>query len=49
MTEDDTAGWHHQLDAYEFEHVPRVSDGQGRLECCSLWDRKELNMTEKLN
>ena len=24
-------------------------DGQGSLACCSLWDRKELDMTEKLN
>ena len=23
------AGWHHQLDAHEFEQVPGVGDGRG--------------------
>ena len=35
-TEDEMVGWHHQLDGHEFEQAPGVSDGQGRLECCSL-------------
>ena len=26
MTEDDMVGWHHQLDPYEFEQVPRIGD-----------------------
>ena len=42
-------GWHHQLDEHEFEQAPGVGDGQGSLESCSLWGRKELNMTEGMN
>ena len=26
-----------------------VADGQGSLACCSLWDGKESDMTERLN
>ena len=25
------AGWHHQINAYEFEQAPGVGDGQGSL------------------
>ena len=32
-TEDEMAGWHHQLDGHEFEWAPGVGDGQGGLEC----------------
>ena len=28
---------------------PEVGDGQGSLECCSPWGRKESDMTERLN
>ena len=49
MTEDEMAGWHHQLDGSEFEWTPEVEDGQGGLGCCNLWGRKELDMTEWLN
>ena len=35
MTEDEMAGWHHQLDAHEFECTPGVGDGQEGLACCS--------------
>ena len=49
MTEDEMVGWHHPLDGHEFEQVPGVGDGQGRLECSSPWGRKELDMTERLN
>ena len=34
MTEDEMAGWNHQLDGHEFESTPGVSDGQGGLVCC---------------
>ena len=27
----------------------KVDDGQGSLECCSPWGRKESDMTEQLN
>ena len=40
-TEDEMAGWHHQLDRREFESTPGVGDGQGGLACCSSWGRKE--------
>ena len=49
MTEDEMVGWHHRFDGHEFEQTPGVGDGQGSLACCSLWGRKELDMTEWLN
>ena len=48
MTEDEMVGWHHQLDAHEFEKALGVSDRQGSLACCSPWCRKELDTTEQL-
>ena len=48
-TEDEMAGWHHQLDGREFEWTPGVGDGQGGLTCCDSWGRKELDTTEQLN
>ena len=48
-TEDEIIGWHHQLDAYEFEQALEVGDGQRRLACCSPWGRKESDTTERLN
>ena len=49
MTEDDMVEWHHRLNRHEFEKTPGVGDGQGRLACCSPWDHKELDTTERLN
>ena len=49
MTEDEMVGWHHRLDAYEFEQALGVGDGQGRLMCCTPWGRKESDITEQLN
>ena len=34
-------GWHHRLDGHEFEQALGDSDGQGSLECCSVWGHKE--------
>ena len=34
-TEDEVAGWHHQLSEHEFEQAPWDSEGQGSLACCS--------------
>ena len=48
MTEDEMAGWHHQLDAHEFCWTPGVGDGQGGLACCDSWGRKESDTTERL-
>ena len=42
-------GWHHQLDAHEFEQAPGVGDGQGSLACCSPRGHKESDTTELLN
>ena len=39
-TEDEMVGWHHRLNGHEFEQSPGDSDGQGSLECCSLWDHR---------
>ena len=49
MTEDEMAGWHHQVNGHEFEQALGVGDGQGGLACCSPWGRKELDTTEQLN
>ena len=48
-TEDEMAGWHHQLDAHESEWTLGVGDGQGGLVCCDSWGRKELDTIEWLN
>ena len=49
MTEDEMIGWHHRLNGHGFGWTLRVGDGQGGLECCSSWGRKESDMTERLN
>ena len=48
-TENETVRWHHQFNGHESEQTPGNSEGQGSLECCSLWGHKELDMTELLN
>ena len=48
-TQDEMAGWHHRLDAHEFESTPGVGDGQGGLVCCDSWGLKESDTTERLN
>ena len=47
-TEDEMAGWHHQLNAHEFEWTPGVGDGQGWVGCCDSWGCKESDTTERL-
>ena len=49
MSEDEIAGWHHQLDGHEFGQTLGVGDGQGALECCSSLGNIESEMTERLN
>ena len=49
MTEDEMAGWHHQLNGHEFGWTPGVGDEQGGLVCCSSWGHKESDMIEGLN
>ena len=43
MTEDEMAGWHHQLNSHEFEQT--LGDSEG-LTCCSPEGSKESDMTE---
>ena len=49
MTEDEMAGWHHQLDGHEFVQALEDGEGQGSLVCCSPRGCKELDTTERLN
>ena len=50
MIEDEmVVGWHHRLNAHEFEQVPGDGEGQGSLACYSPWGCKESDMTEQLN
>ena len=48
-TEDEMVGWHHRFNGHEFDQTPWDSEGQGSLMCCSPWDHKGLDMTERLN
>ena len=34
-TEDEMAGWYHQLNGHEFEQTLGDGEGQGNLVCCS--------------
>ena len=49
MSEDEIAGWYQQCSGHEFGQTSGDSEGQGGLVCCSLWGRKELDTTGKLN
>ena len=42
MTEDEMVGWHHRLNAHEFEQAPGAGEGQGG-PACELDTTKELN------
>ena len=46
MTEDEMAGWHHQLNGHETEQILGDGEGQGSLACCSPWGQKESDMTQ---
>ena len=48
-TADEVVGWHHQLNAHEFEQPLGVGGGQGSLACCSPYGYKESDTTEQLN
>ena len=48
-TEDDIAGWQHQLNGRGFGWILGVGDGQAGLACCDSWGRKESDTTERLN
>ena len=49
MTEDEMVGWHHRLNAHEFEQALGDGEEQESLACCSPWAHKELDTTERLN
>ena len=49
MTEDEMVGWHHWLSGHELQQAPGDGEGQRRLACCSPWDGKVLDSTERLN
>ena len=42
-------GRHHRLNGHEFEQALGDGERQGSLACCSPWDRKESDTTERLN
>ena len=46
-TEDEMAGWHHQLDGREFELIPGVGDGQGGLLLLRDFSRVRLCATHR--
>ena len=48
-TEDEIVGWHHRLDAHEFEQALGDGEGWGGLACCSPWGCKESDTNEWLN
>ena len=47
MAEDKMVRQHHQLNGHEFEQIPGGNEGQGSLECCRPWGRKESDVTEQ--
>ena len=42
-------GWHHRLNGHESELTPGIGDEQESLVCCSPWDHKESDTTERLS
>ena len=44
-TEDEMVGWHHRLNGHELGHPLVDGEGQGSLDCCSPWGRKESDTT----
>ena len=44
-TEDEMVEWHDQLNGHELGQTLGDDEGQGSLECCSPWGRKESKMT----
>ena len=46
MTEDEMAGWHHQLNGREFKQTLGDHEGQGSLSYCRPRGHKESNTTQ---
>ena len=49
MTEDEMVGWHHWLNAHEFEQTLGDGEGQGSLACSRPWVGKESQAIQWLN
>ena len=49
VREDKMVGWHHWLNAHEFEQALEDGEGKGRLAYCSTQGCKESNTTYQLN
>ena len=49
MTEDEMAGWHHQLNGHESKQTLGDSGGQGSLACFSPQGCQESDTTQRLN
>ena len=49
MTEDETVGWHHQLNGHKSWKTLGVGERQGNLACCCPWGRKKSDTTQSLN
>ena len=48
VAENETVGWHHQLNGHEFEQTLGNCEGWESLECCNPWGCKELDRTLRL-
>ena len=46
VSENEMVGGHHRLSGHEIEQD--LGDGEGSLACCSPWDHKESDTTERL-
>ena len=42
MTEDEMAGWHHQLDGDEFEQASGDGEEQESPACCNPWGSQRV-------
>ena len=49
VTEDEMAGWRHQLNGQKFKQTPVDSERQESLACCSSWGGEESDTTQWLN
>ena len=45
-TEDEMVGWHHRLNAHEFEQFPGDNERLESLECCSPWGQEETSLSD---
>ena len=44
-TENEMIGWHHQLNAHEFEQALGVDDEQGSLACYGPWGHSRTRLS----